>query len=67
MSCMAGFAPNVMAIKLVGSFSLGYAFILFTYVTAWAVALWYVRVADIEFDPLKTLAIKSIEMEGISK
>jgi uncharacterized membrane protein (DUF485 family) len=67
LSCMAGFAPSVMSIKLIGSFSLGYALILFTYITAWAIALWYVRVADVEFDPLKNLAIKSIEMEGIAK
>ena len=67
LSCLAGFAPGVMAIKLIGSFSVGYALILFTYFTAWAVAFWYVRVADVEFDPLKTLAIKSIEMEGSSK
>ena len=64
LSVLAGFAPNVMAIKLVGSFTLGYAFILFTYLTAWAVALWYVNVAQVEFDPLKQLAIESIETEG---
>lgn len=67
LSCMAGFAPNVMATKVIGSFTLGYAFIIFTYVTAWAVALWYVRVADVEFDPLKQRAIRSIEMEGAAK
>lgn len=64
LSVLAGFAPNVMAIKLIGSFTLGYAFLLFTYLTAWAVALWYVKVADVEFDPLKRRAIESIEMEG---
>ncbi len=67
LSVMAGFAPNLMAIKLVGAFTLGYAFILFTYLTAWAVALWYVKVADVEFDPLKRVAIKSIETEGSSR
>ncbi len=67
LSCLAGFAPNLMAIKLIGSFSLGYAFILFTYFTAWAVAFWYVRVADAEFDPLMKTAIESIEMEGSSR
>jgi uncharacterized membrane protein (DUF485 family) len=67
LSCLAGFAPNLMAIKLIGSFSAGYALILLTYATAWAVAFWYVRVADAEFDPLKQFAIKSIEMEGHSR
>jgi len=67
LSCLAGFAPNLMAVKLIGSFSAGYAFILLTYATAWAVAFWYVRVADAEFDPLKQFAIKSIEMEGPSR
>jgi uncharacterized membrane protein (DUF485 family) len=67
LSCLAGFAPNLMAIKLIGAFSVGYAFILLTYVAAWAVAFWYVRVADAEFDPLKQLAIKSIEMGGPSR
>jgi len=67
LSSAAGFAPNLMATKLIGSFSFGYAFILFTYIVAWAVAFWYVRVADVEFDPMKTLAVKSIEMEGFGK
>ena len=64
LSGLAGFAPGFMAIKLIGSFSLGYALILLTYFIAWGVALWYVHTADAEFDPLKLRAIRSIEMEG---
>lgn len=60
LSVFAGFVPQVMAVKIFGSFSVGYAFILLTYVVAWGVALWYVRVAEKEFDPLRDSAIKSI-------
>jgi uncharacterized membrane protein (DUF485 family) len=67
LSILAGFAPGLMAIKLVGAFSVGYALIIATYIVAWAVALWYVRVADLEFDPLRQIAIESIEMEGLAR
>ncbi|MBY0381594.1 MAG: DUF485 domain-containing protein [Xanthobacteraceae bacterium] len=60
LSVFAGFAPQLMDTKIVGAFSVGYAFILLTYVVAWGVALWYVRVAEKEFDPLRDVAIKSI-------
>jgi len=60
LSTFAGFAPQLMNAKIVGAFSVGYAFILLTYVVAWGVALWYVRVAEKEFDPLRDVAIKSI-------
>ena len=64
ISIFAGFAPNLMSVKLIGAFSLGYALILLTYIVAWAVALWYVRAARVEFDPLKQEAIQSIKREG---
>lgn len=60
LSSLAGFAPQIMDAKLIGSFSIGYALILLTYIVAWGVALWYVRVAEAEFDPLKDAAVKSI-------
>ncbi|EFI53290.1 MULTISPECIES: DUF485 domain-containing protein [Afipia] len=62
LSGLAGFAPQIMNAKLIGSFSIGYALILLTYFVAWGVALWYVRVAEVEFDPLKDAAVKSIHM-----
>lgn len=64
LSSLAGFAPQVMGAKLFGSFSLGYALILLTYAVAWTVALWYVRVAAQEFDPLRDEAVKAIRARG---
>lgn len=61
LSSLAGFAPQIMDAKLIGSLSVGYCLILLTYGVAWGVALWYVRVAETEFDPLKESAIKSIQ------
>lgn len=61
LSSLAGFAPQIMDAKLIGSLSVGYCLILLTYGIAWGVALWYVRVAETEFDPLKESAIKSIQ------
>lgn len=67
LSCLAGFAPNLMGIKIAGAFTLGYALILLTYLIAFIVAFWYVRIADSEFDPLRVQAVESIEMEGSSR
>lgn len=61
LSALAAFAPGIMSIKLLGAFSFGYAAILFTYLVAWSVALWYVRIARIECDPLKQSAVASIQ------
>ena len=67
VSVLAGFAPGFMSTKLIGAFSLGYALILSNYFVAWAIALWYVRAARTEFDPLQQLAIKSMKYEGSIK
>ncbi len=67
LSTLAGFAPAVMSTKLIGAFTAGYALILLTYLVAFIVAFWYVRVADTEFDPLVSRAVESIEAEGVSK
>jgi uncharacterized membrane protein (DUF485 family) len=64
VSVLAGFAPGLMSIKLMGAFSLGYALILSNYFMAWAVALWYVHAARTEFDPLQQQAIQSMKDEG---
>lgn len=61
LSSLAGFVPQIMDTKLIGALTVGYCLILLTYVVAWGVALWYVRVAEKEFDPLKEAAIKSIQ------
>jgi uncharacterized membrane protein (DUF485 family) len=61
LSAFAGFVPQIMDAKLIGALSLGYCLILLTYVVAWAVALWYVRVAERDFDPLKESVLESIQ------
>jgi uncharacterized membrane protein (DUF485 family) len=52
LTVLAGFAKDVMAVKIIGSFNLGFALIAFNYVMSWALALIYERIADHALDPL---------------
>lgn len=59
MTLLAGYAKPFMAIKLVGSFTVGYGMVLATYVICWAGALIYVRVANGMFDEKTRRAIEA--------
>jgi uncharacterized membrane protein (DUF485 family) len=56
LTVIAGFAKGLMAIKVVGSFNLGFALIAFNYILSWALALVYERIANNIFDPLASRA-----------
>lgn len=56
LTVLAGFAKDWMAIKIIGSFNLGFALIAFNYVMSWVLALVYERIANNELDPLASKA-----------
>jgi uncharacterized membrane protein (DUF485 family) len=56
LTALAGFARDLMGVKLVGSVNLGFALIAFNYLLSWALAIGYGRIAANKFDPLATKA-----------
>ena len=56
LTALAGFARDLMGVKLVGSVNLGFALIAFNYLLSWALAIGYGRLAANRFDPLATKA-----------
>jgi len=61
VTALAGFAPELMASKVVGSLNLGYVLILATYAMAWIVSVLYVRIAGRSFDPKTEAAIAALD------
>ena len=49
---LAGFAKDLMGVKIVGSVNLGFALIAFNYLLSWTLAIVCGRVAAGNFDPL---------------
>ncbi|MCK1492154.1 DUF485 domain-containing protein [Bradyrhizobium sp. 180] len=60
LTVVAGFAKDVMAIKIVGPLNIGFALIALNYLLSWALALIYERVANRVFDPLSAAAAESV-------
>lgn len=56
LTVVAGFAKDLMAMKVVGSLNVGFTFIALNYVLSWALALLYERVVNRVFDPLSSAA-----------
>jgi uncharacterized membrane protein (DUF485 family) len=52
VALLAGYAPGVMALKVVGSFTLGYLLVLGVYVVCWLVSVIYVWMANKNFESL---------------
>jgi uncharacterized membrane protein (DUF485 family) len=52
LTVLAGFAKDLMAIKVLGSLNLGFVLIAANYVLSWALAIVYGRIAGDVFDPL---------------
>jgi uncharacterized membrane protein (DUF485 family) len=48
---VAGFAKDLMTVKVVGSLNVGFTLIALNYVLSWILALIYERVANRVFDP----------------
>ena len=61
LTVVAGFAKDLMAMKVVGSLNVGFTLIALNYVLSWALALIYERVANRVFDPLSATAAASVE------
>jgi uncharacterized membrane protein (DUF485 family) len=60
LTVLAGFAKDLMAIKVIGSVNLGFVLIALNYVLSWVLAIIYGRVASEVFDPLAARAAKQI-------
>lgn len=48
----AMYAPALFNAKIIGRLNFGYLFCLFQFVLAWAIAIYYARKSNNEFDPL---------------
>ncbi len=49
---LASYAPEFMAVKVVGNINIGLLFGLLQFVSTFAITMWYVRFADKRVDPL---------------
>jgi uncharacterized membrane protein (DUF485 family) len=67
LTVLAGFAPNVVGTKLIGSVNLGFVLIAFNYLLSWGLAIVYGRVAAGKFDPLAARAAMEISEAGTSR
>lgn len=64
LTVLAGFAKNLMSIKVIGSLNLGFVLIGLNYVLSWVLAIVYGRVAAAKFDPLAARAAAEIAARG---
>ena len=67
LTVLAGFAPNAMGAKVIGSVNLGFVLIAFNYLLSWGLAIAYGRIAAGKFDPLAARAAKEISEAGKSR
>ena len=59
---LVGYAPDFMAERLTGGFTVGYALALTQFIMTWVLSYMYIRRADRDFDPLaKRAAEKAVE------
>ena len=65
LTALAGFAPDLVGTKVVGSVNLGFVLIAFNYLLSWGLAIVYGRIAADKFDPLAAKA--AMEMTGPGK
>jgi uncharacterized membrane protein (DUF485 family) len=64
LTILAGFARDLMGMRVVGSLNLGFALIALNYVLSWVLAIVYGRVAAGKFDPLSAKAASEITGRG---
>src|SRR5258707_12947838 len=64
LTVFAGFAKDLMGIKIVGSVNLGFALIALNYLLSWGLAIVYGRFAPGKFDPLSARAPREISRGG---
>jgi uncharacterized membrane protein (DUF485 family) len=60
LTVFAGFAKDLMGLKIVGSVNLGFALIALNYLLSWVLAIVYGRIAASKFDPLAARAAMDI-------
>src|SRR5882724_12219135 len=60
LTVLAGFAKDLIGIKVIGSVNLGFVLIALNYVLSWVLAIVYGRIASDVFDPLATRAATQI-------
>src|SRR5258707_12335939 len=65
LTVFAGFAKDLMGMKIVGSVNLGFALIALNYLLSWVLAIVYGRIAAGKFDPLAARAAMEISGRGI--
>jgi uncharacterized membrane protein (DUF485 family) len=61
LTVLAGFAKDLMGLKVIGSLNLGFVLIALNYVLSWVLAIVYGRVAGSVFDPLAARAAAEIK------
>jgi uncharacterized membrane protein (DUF485 family) len=64
VTVLAGFAKDLMGIKVVGSVNLGFVLIALNYVLSWILAIVYGRIAANIFDPLAGRVASAIAGRG---
>jgi len=64
LTILAGFARDLMGMRVVGSVNLGFVLITLNYVLSWVLAIVYGRVAASKFDPLAAKAASEITGRG---
>jgi len=60
LTILAGFARDLIGIRVVGSVNLGFVLIAFNYLLSWGLAIVYGRIAADKFDPLAAKAAMEI-------
>src|SRR5258708_20226394 len=60
LTILAGFARDLMGLKIIGSVNLGFALIALNYLLSWALAIAYGRIAASKFYPLSPRAPMAI-------
>jgi uncharacterized membrane protein (DUF485 family) len=64
LTVFAGFAKDLMGMKIVGSINLGFMLIGLNYLLSWILAIVYGRVATSKFDPLAARVAMEITGRG---
>ncbi len=64
LTILAGFARDLMGIRVIGSVNLGFVLIALNYLLSWVLAIVYGRIAAGKFDPLAAKAASEISGRG---
>jgi len=64
LTILAGFARDLIGIRVVGSVNLGFVLIAINYLLSWGLAIAYGRIAADKFDPLAAKAAMELSDPG---